>query len=92
MKKRLYDSLLGLVLGLCSMGLFAIWQADQIRRWERLYWEQDYEITTHKNYGTSRDRIICDLTNRLNEQKASIAKLSARLAQFEPEVTSTFSE
>lgn len=86
MKTRIYDNILGLVLGLCVMGLFSIWQSDQIRRWERLYWDQDFEIEVHRNYGTANKQLACQLMIALDEQAKVISQLTAELTELKPSV------
>lgn len=81
MRIRLYDTALGFALGLCVMGLFALWQADQIRNWERLYAEQDYEIQVHRDYATAKARLASQLSIKLCERQTKIDDLTAELEQ-----------
>lgn len=79
MKTRLYDGSLGFILGLCTMGLYAIWQAQQLKSWERLYSEQEFEVKVHRDYGTVKSRLVCRLSDSLQEQASKIAELNAQL-------------
>lgn len=92
MKTRLYDAGLGFVLGLSLMGLFAIWQADQIRRYERLYAEQDFEIKVHRDFATAKATAASRLRAIVCQQQEQIAELGSQLEQSSHRVLTKIDE
>lgn len=85
-KKRLYDSGLGFVLGICLMGLIVLGQSQQSKNWEQLYADQEFEVKVHRDYATVKSRLVCQLSGVVREQASKIAELNAQLEQLRSKV------